>query len=379
MKRLFAAMLTLSLLGCGEDSRLDPEDNVTVTGRATRQDGSALAGHSAVLVKEPDLGEVLTGFTSIIGSIGLACLSEDAPELCRSARRSTTDGSGNFRFELLGKDTQGSVGQASHFNLAVRAPARSGAVAGASRTERFIIQSTELSTPELRLWEPQLTVSNDETEASVTFGALPEGASEARVAFHVPGALLWSEAYTSGATIDARLLEDAVGTVSIRTTTTGQRDEVSFEAQHVSELIAFTGRAGAPPSRDASCIAVGDSGQPVVVESCAVTDGDFVTRFEAPADPGCQPDAEGAGCESARADRSLTVDLGSERAASLVVLRGLVGEVIAEHSVDGETWSAITLDGMVGELPAATSARYVRLRSKTDDAPVLSLAELSVW
>ena len=379
MKRFLAAMLTLSLLACGEDSQLDPEDKVTVTGRATRQDGSALSGSSAVLIKEPDLGEVLTGFTTVIGSLGLACLSDEAPELCRSARRVSTDGSGHFRFELLGKDTQGSVGQASRFNLAVRAPARTGTVGGASRTERFIIQHTRLETPELKLWEPQLTVSTGESRASVTFGALPEGATDARVAFHVPGGLVWGDTYVSGAAIDARLLEDAVGTVSVSTTTTGEREGVSFEARHMSEVLAFTGRAGAPPSRDASCIAMGASGEPVVLSTCAATDGDFAIHFEAPPLPICEQDPEAEGCESGRADRTLTVDLGTARPASLVVVRGLGGEVIVDHSDDGESWSVITLDGMVGELPAESSTRYVRVRSKTDEAPLPTLTEVSVW
>lgn len=379
MKRILTAVLTLSLLACGEDSQLDPEDSVTVTGRATRQDGSALSGRSAILIKEPDVGEVLTGATAVLGSLGLACLSEEPPELCRSARRSTTDASGNFRFELLGKDTQGSVGQASHFNLAVHAPARSGAVSGASRTERFIIQHTELQTPELKLWEPRLTVAADASEATVTFDALPEGATGARVAFQVPGGDLWSGAYVSGEPIDARLLEDAEGTVFIRTTTSQQREEISFESHHTSEALTFKGLAGAPPSRNASCVATGASGVPVEVSPCALTDGDFVVHFRAPQDAGCEPDAEGGGCEVARADRTLAVDLGASRPVSLVVVRGLIGEAHVERSEDGETWSSITLDGKVGTLPSGTTARYVRLRSKADDAGLLSVSEISVW
>jgi hypothetical protein len=61
------------------------------------------------------------------------------------------------------------------------------------------------------------------------------------------------------------------------------------------------------------------------------------------------------------------------------VVRGLGAEVVVDHSVDGEAWSVITLDGMVGAFPAGTTARYVRLRGKTDEALLPTLTEVSVW
>ena len=380
MRRVLAAVLTLSLVACGEDSRLEPDDAVTVTGSASRQDGSALAERRAVLVKEPDVGEVLAGLTAIVGSIGLACLAEEPPELCDSASTATTERSGQFAFSLLGKDTQGSVGQASTFNLAVRAAARPGAVSGASRTERFIIQHAQLQTPELTLWEPQLSVSADSESASVAFGALPPGATASSVTFQVEGAVLWSDSYSSGEPVDARLLEDAVGTVSIGTGSTQRHGETEFEAHYESEALGFVGQAGAPPSRNAPCTATGASGAPVAIAACPMTDGNFVARLQPPADTGCVPNAQGQGCEAARADRVLTVDLGVARAASLLVVRGITDAEVAELSVDGESWTGVSMLGLAGTLSPGTAARYVRLRSKTDNGVLpRGLTELSLW
>lgn len=119
---------------------------------------------------------------------------------------------------------------------------------------------------------------------------------------------------------------------------------------------------------------------PVAITACALTDGDFVNRFQPPVDTGCVPDDLGQGCGSARADRVLTVDLDAARPASLLVVRGITADVVAEISVDGESWAGVGMDGIVGSFIPATSARYIRLRSKTDNGGLpLSLTELSLW
>lgn len=377
MQRVIAAVLTLSLVGCGEDSKLEPEDQVTISGRATRDDGRALSGRTAILVKEPDLGELLSGATTLIGSMGLVCLGENPPEICRSGSTATTDDAGRFEFTLLGKDTQGSVGQASTFNLAVRAEPREGAASGASRVERFIIQRTRIQTPDLKLWEPQLSVVTDPSQARVTFGALPTGATGTRITFRTADALVWGEDYASGEAVDARLLEDATGTVSVSVSSTGERDDTEFTAQNVSESIAFTGRAGAPPSRNAVCTAAGASGVEEPVTDCALTDGDFASTLTPPRDTGCTSGEPS--CESALANHRYTVDLGEARAASLLVVRGNVRDVIVERSADGATWAAVTLEEGAASLPAGSTVRYVRVRSDRDDTSVRSPAEISVW
>lgn len=380
MQRVLVAVLTLSLLGCGAESRLGADERVSVAGRALHEDGRAIAGRNAVLIKVPDAGEVLSGLTSVVGTLGLACLVPEPPPVCRRARNATTDDSGHFAFELRGKDTQGSVGQASTFNLAVRAPAREGAVAGASRTEKFVIQQAQLETPNLTLWEPQLSLSIDPVQVRVSFGALPAGATDARIEFEVAGGSLWSGPYVSGATVDARLLEDAVGKVSISTSAPRQQhQDTAFEANYGSEVLAFTGQAGAPPSRNASCTVAGASGQVMPLEPCTVTDGKFVAPLEAPLDAGCVPDAQGQGCANVRANRVLTMDLGEARRASLVVVRGTSGDLRVERSVDGVSWAAVTLDGMVGALAEGTTVRYVRLRNVADDTALPKLAEVSIW
>lgn len=365
MKKFAAAVVLGAVFACGPQSELGPDDEVTVRGSAFRQSGAVLSNTRVALVKEPDLGEVLTGFTAIIGTIGTACLIEDPPPLCDSARTTTTGSTGGYAFSLLGADTQGTVGQASHFNLSVRGPARPGAVAGPARTERFVIQSTLLEPPELVLWEPEVSVATSASGIAVSSeGALPEGATAATVAFGVPGALLWETAFSSGTEVDGRFLEDASGTVSVHTRSSGPEFEHRFE----SEVHAFQSQTGAPPSRGTACVARGASGAGVAQSPCGLTDGDFATPWAPPE-------------ESAEtlANKSVTVDLGAVREASLIVIRG-AGDNVVERSTDNQTWVEVTLEGSFHRFLLPVDVRYVRIRPEQESGVLVgSLREVSVW
>ncbi|WP_194858522.1 hypothetical protein [Myxococcus sp. AB056] len=98
----------------------------------------------------------------------------------------------------------------------------------------------------------------------------------------------------------------------------------------------------------------------MAITACALTDGDFVNRFQPPVDTGCVPDDLGQGCGSARADRVLTVDLDAARPASLLVVRGITADVVAETSVDGESWAGVGSDCSSPRPALATSACAAR-------------------
>jgi len=379
MKRQIAVISSLvaacGMVACGPGSELGPDDQVTVEGRALSQAGAPLQSTRVVLVKEPDVGEILVGFTALVGSFGLICLSEDPPALCDSAHSATTDAQGGFAISLLGRDKQGSVGQASPLNLAVRGPAREGAVTGPSRTERFIIQKTQIDAPDLTLWDPVVAVAVAESGVTVSSPALP-AQTTGRVSFVVPGAELWSQAYVSGGEVDGRFLEDATGTVSIHATGSDEEDGTEFEHRYESETRSFVSTTGAPPSREAVCTGTGASGVEVAVNPCALTDGNFVQPYVPPADTGCV----GEGCETARANRTVTVDLGDVVQATLVVVRGLGSEDLVERSTDGTNWNAMEVDQGFTSFILPTGIRYIRARSETAGSGFsTSLREISVW
>lgn len=379
MKRLIAGVVGSAVLACGPASQLGDEDQVTVQGKSFREDGSPLRETRMALVKEPDLGEVLVGFTALASSFGLVCLADDPPPICDTASMRTTDANGAFSFSLLGKDTQGSVGQASRFNLSVRGPAREGAAVGPSRTERFVIQTTRIEPPDLRLWEPEVSVSGTSHGVTVSSDALP-AETTAVVAFVVPGAVLWQQEYANGEAVDGRFLEDASGTVSIHASGSDTGSEPEFEHRYESESRTFQSTTGAPPSRGSTCLSTGASGAVIPQSPCALTDGDFAVTWEAPADTGCVPDGNGQGCGTARANKTVTVDLGEVRPSTLIVARGMSSGAVLERSVDGEAWVAVPAATGFESFLLPVDVRYLRVRSNAEGGVVPgTLRELSVW
>lgn len=382
MRRLAALLLCLPAAACAP-SRLDPTAKVNVTGKAERGDGSSLAGSPAVMVKEPDLAEVLGGVLIIAGTAGLACLSDTPPAICSRARKVSTDAGGGFAYQLTGQETQGGVGEASYFDLTVKGPRVGKALDGPAHTERFVIQTEKLEVPVLRLWEPAVTPMMGASTVAVTFDAPPSGTKRTGIRFDVGNALVWEQDYQSGVAIDARLLEDAQGGVAA----TAYSDEAGpgsvFEHQLRSAKMPYQGVAGAPPSRGARCLAVGASGVAIDLKPCPLTDGDFVKAYQPPPDSGCKPDAAGHGCEGAKADVSVVVDLGAPRSASLVVVRGMWTNELLETSADGVTWApavASHAGTAQANLPAGSLVRYARVRAQTAGDHILGgLAEISVW
>jgi hypothetical protein len=382
MRRLAALVLCLLAAAC-VPSRLDAGAQVTVSGKAQRGDGSSLAGSPAVMVKEPDLAEVLGGVLIVAGTAGLACLSEKPPAICSRARKVSTDAGGGFAYQLTGQETQGGVGEASYFDLTVKGPRAGAALDGPAHTERFVIQAEKLEVPVLRLWEPAVAPMMGAGAVAVTFDAPPAGTKRTGIRFEVGDAVIWEQDYQSGVAMDARLFEDAQGGVAA----TAYSDEAGsgsvFEHQLRSAKLPYQGVAGAPPSRGAKCLAVGASGVAVELKPCPLTDGDFAKPYQPPVDTGCKPDAAGHGCENARADVSVVVDLGAPRPASLLVVRGLWTSEILETSIDGSTWApavASTVGTAQAKLPAGAQVRYARVRAQTAGDHILGgLAELSVW
>lgn len=368
---LALAMLTV---GCTK-STLGANERVTVTGTAVRPDGGPLSGSQAVLVKQPDVGEVVTGVFEVGASLGLACLSSQPPSLCSTAHTVTTDTNGHFSFSLTGSETQGSVGDADTFLLATRDTPSSGQTSGASVTEQFIINTPTLALPNLKLWEPRVAFSGNVTSVSVSFDAAPSGSSVPTGVTFTDGqnALVWTQSAQSGEAIDARLLEDAQGGLVATTGSTGQASQTSVTFDNQSGEVAFTGTAGPAPSRGAACYEQGASGA-VQVNPCTLTDGDFASAI---APQSCT----GQSCASTPLNGWAYVDLGAPKSFSLIVVRGPFAACVVDTSNDATQWTTLLANGQSGVFSVSSSgtARYVRVRAAAASDQITGLAEISVW
>jgi hypothetical protein len=377
---LLTFLIAVALLGaCGPKSTLSPDAGVSVTGRVDDSTGAPQSGASVLLIEEPDLGQVLDGVLAIGTTLGLACLSPQPPSLCTLGHQTTTDATGGFAFSLTGAETQGSVGEADTFDLASSEAAGAGQVSGPSSSEQFVINTSSLALPDLRFWAPSVGFTGTSTTASVTFDALPAsygGAAQTDVSFATAsGTLVWAQAAASGDALDARLLEDATGGVSVIATASGSAADTAVTFTYQSAGAAFSGGAGPAPSRGAACFEQGQSG-PVAIVPCTLTDGDFGTPVALQT---CSGSACGA--SSPTLNNWAYVDLGASRTISLVVVRGTVSGVLVETSSDASSWTDLSQNAQSGvfSLPATGSVRYVRVRSSSATGDVRGLAEISVW
>jgi hypothetical protein len=374
-----AAALGISLPGCGGFSKLDPGAAVHVSGRVLAPDGTPAKGARVLLFKESDIGEVAVGLTFAIGSLGVVCLTPLAPSVCADARKVTTGSDGAYSFDLHGGDTQGSIANASTFDLAALVPAVAGG-GNVVSTVRFEIQRAELTVPDLRVWAAPPDVSTATPEPSVRWPALPGdgyGASPQYTVRWLDGAgqhAVWAVGNaTSGVHADARVLEDRSGTVEVDADTSMPGPDTDFRFTYSSQPVAFRGPAGAPPSRGSPCYAYGGDGKPVALSPCRLTDGDLFSA-------GGLQTGTCSGC-TAPAHSAAYIDLGRVRPVSLVTVRGGASFMLVEGSNDGQSW--VQIGNGSGALFAVTpragnQARYVRVRSSAG-LDLSGLTEVSVW
>ncbi|MDT4893828.1 MAG: hypothetical protein QOE97_2863 [Pseudonocardiales bacterium] len=377
MRRSVALSLALALLvpSC-RFSKVDSNATVTITGRAVDTAGRPLADRTVLLFKEGDVADLVLGVVFTVGTLGGICLLPQAPVVCRKARTATTDGAGNYRFEISGRDTQGLIGTESTLDVVVADSTPN----GASTTVTFAVRETSVALPDARLWDAAARVTEAAGRIRLSWTALPAGAGS-KAAFTAQlfdpqrQAAVWSQpAKGSAADVDARLLEDHSGAaaVSARTSLSGQ-GAADVHGVYLSPRVAVRPIAGAPPSRGRACLAVTGTATLATAPQnpCRATDGDLLTPARLIAAPG----TKGTVVDGA------VVDLGSSRRVQLVVGRGLSGQVLVELSDDGRTYRTIaTGTGVTTAVspPGAPTARFVRLRSPSGlDESLLS--EVSVW
>jgi hypothetical protein len=372
MRRWVVCGVALLLLQACEFSHVDPQQTVSISGRALDDNGQPLRGAKVHLYKEPDAGEALIGTVLVLGSLGGVCLFPGAPDVCTKGRTATTAADGSYTFTMKGSDTQGLIGDASTLDVVVGDP-HGGSRAG-STTLRFKVRQNTTALPDARVWKatPSVQPTAGRHAWNVSWPALPpaDGTGtkySAQLLDPRSGFPLWSQpAKGNAASIDARVLEDhaADATVVAHATLPGAT------AIYYSARTAVTPIAGAPPSRSKPCFAV--TGTTSLSTSpqqpCGATDGNLTSASRL------------AGPNGATAT-GVVVDLQTARPVSFVVGRGLAGSVLVEVSADGRTYTQIATgtNSSVGVAPpGAPTARYVRVRSPAGLSESL-LSEISVW
>lgn len=362
-------------------SEVDPDARINLTGVVSFQDGGPAGSIPVSLVRHEGVAESL----SAVLTLGATCVGDQKSlSICKSARRATSGPDGRFAFALTGRDTQGLIGDAGTLEATAVAPRTESQSGGPSATIRFLVQTETLTLP-LRFWQPSVDLLADARTATARWADVPaqilppgiEAASAAERVIFQRGAAetVWIAPGRSGlATFDPRVLEDSRGTVSVAAEWTGQA--VTDDRGRTIDLILRSGRfpyrsrAGAPPSRGASCSTrIDGHAQPVAVSPCPLTDGDFVV----PAGP--PPCATDAPC--GRASETI-LDWGSAKPLSMIVVRGCAHRCVVATSTDAGRWTvAGTLTGPDAALGLSrpVTARYVRVAGTELDA----LREVSLW
>jgi hypothetical protein len=369
-------LLLLALASC-TSSKLDSNATVTISGAARAQGGAPLSGAAVVFYKLLDVGDVLTTALELTSSLGTICLLNPSATGCAGVRTATTDAQGNFSFSLKGSDTQGTLGSASTLDVSVADAVQAGESAGATTTEQFQDQVSNLKLNDLRIWHPSTAFAVTGASVSLTFDSFPYGMATAGVTFQSnKGVPVWSQSAASGAAIDARLLEDTQGTVMVTAQTKeplASGGDATF--YYHSGQRAYPLSSTAPPSRGSGCFVQGTSG-PAALSPCALTDGELRTAFTPLPDPTC---SGSTGC-TAQANNWAYVELPTAVAISLVVVRGTLAAYLVETSSDAAAWvSAGISSGGAQSFAVSATARYVRVRAVTPQGRVTGLAEISVW
>jgi hypothetical protein len=380
MRTFTKTVLSLSMLSACTMSDLDPNAEVVLTGTTQDDSGQALAGQRVALVKEPDVGEVLSGI--LYGPVTiLACLGQEPPPICQQAQIDQTNDSGNFRFAMLGQDTQGSIGNASTFTVATTLPATNGQATGPSTYQRFQIQREQMFLPPMQLWTAALEFENTSESFQATVVDSQSQDTTLRFESGAPwGPPIWEETQYVGSRLDSRIFEDAeMNVVAVRTTVDRLAD-VTIETVARSAAYPFVGNAGAPLSRGASCSIRDREGAMHEMNPCPLSDGDLSTAYTL-LDDACE-ESDDMPCDDSPANQEAILDLGVLASAQFLVLRLGDYDTHVDVSEDGESWSSVGVPSRGDtklNLPSETRLRYVRLTSMNSFASLVGLSEISIW
>lgn len=362
------------LVACGEQSRIDSDAGVAITGVVVASDGAPLEDRPARLGTGVSFTDGALGFLTV----GLSCLGGGCSgEIVET----TTATDGSFRFELLGSDTQSSFGEAVSTLVSVSAAPSDGEVTGAMVSARFRVQTDQVALPQLRLVDPGLTLDDGESVVA-RWSDVPPGPVELRFeqAEVVP---VWAVSAIDGAVaLDPRVLEGTTGRVVLAGSSEDRIEGSGLVVTWRSGGRPYASVLPSPASRGAACRtfgAEGRTGEPVM-NGCELTDGDLTSAARVPGP--CVVEAADDPSDSTPSTNCLQVagyrvDLVEPVPADLIVVRGCGGCPV-DVSSDGVTFRRV---GDVGQAEDDFGALGL------DGEPVASvrvhtfgsLREVSVW
>jgi hypothetical protein len=377
-RALVAALLILGLPAVAraqEQPPPPPLEDVTLRGRVLRADGSPAANTPLVVDAVNDSGFAFFAFFATFGMSAFSCFA-GPNELCpipNSKRfRSTTDANGNYSFTFRNAHRQGQQTDTDYV-LSI-------GVASRHNPSRMILGSYELelldavhNAPDLRLWDPAITVTPRERAYEVSYEARAKSRDGLQM---VIGDQPARGDFVRERTIDARAVEDATftvaGTASDDVTAAGTIYHQRFTSVPVTRKGTLV-----PLSRGAACSATRRDGTRTA--GCGYTDGELLAPGVADANP-CRygPGGEQIVTEDVITRQpvpcqvpvtEVTIDLGATKE---------VGEVRARcacaltASNDGAAWRTLPASGVLAN---GQQIRYVRLKG----ASLGEVPEVSVW
>ncbi|MGH9247658.1 MAG: hypothetical protein ACRD29_25775 [Acidimicrobiales bacterium] len=392
MRVALGAAMVLS--ACGPSfERVDPDaapleqtpaQDARLVARVVGDDGEPVAGQAVEVYEVASASDIFAGVFVTIFSFGLCFLAIDLndPELpCFPENpevSGSTDDTGRFEVTLPAAYREGYVGD-HHWVARAAREAAEGALAGPMTSMDFRVRAAVHEAPDLALWTTDVEAPVTDDAAAVEWSTTPPGGADG-AGFSVAwldarGYPVWTvRPASSGMRLDARLLEDTNGTVTVAAERTVTRDEVEYELTFTAPQVAYAGEAGAPPSRGATCSVVLDDGSELPIGVCPVTDGDFSGQLN---------NTDRTPETAAVADRTeaVVVDLGGAHRIGMVVARGRCSTCTVEISDDGETWRAIPAahnDTALLAVADGPEAHYVRVAGPATGL-VDGVSEVSVW
>jgi hypothetical protein len=395
MRTLSALVVVMLAAGClGPASQVDSNATLSVGGVAQRQSGVGDAAANVQLVRHPDALQAIGDLVTIVGSLGLACITGN-DSLCHPYAQATAAADGSYTFgPIRGADTQGSTGEALLFSTWLGGPPPSApATAPAGVDADFYIQKTAVTVPTLRLWET--AGSEDDASGAPSFSwpslesAIGSAADDYRLQITTAeGQIIWS-ASTPGSSaevgIDPRVTQDFAGNWAVWAHRKIPGDATDFDLTWYSPSLVYATQGRVPLSRGKDCWLQGPSG-PVQQSPCPLTDGNLATSLQplpaaqCPAGQSCPPPPP--------QNNWVYVDLGAATTVSALVLYdvsfGSSSFATVEGSADGTTWTPLAAPVSNQQYQLVTlsgTARYVRLRllDATAQLPAFGNSELAVF
>jgi hypothetical protein len=337
-----------------------PLEDVTLRGRVLNAGGLPLANTPVRVDAINDSGFAILAFFFTAGFSTLACFA-GSNELCpipNSKRfNSSTDRNGNYSFTFHNAHRRG-IQTDTDYVLSLGVPS-------AGAPDKFVVASYELelqdavhNAPDLRMWDPTVTVSPAEREYRVAYPRRPDSKNGAQIV--VAGKPLAGVGLSDSGGVDARAVEDQAFSVVANA---AKDIKAAGTIYHQRFTAAPVTRKGAlvPLSRGAACTAARSDRSSA---HCGYTDGDLVTPGVVDANACVFP--EDTECEPPIT--KVTVDLGAPKEVGEV--RSRCGCTL-QASRDGAAWFNLPSSGTFG----AQTMRYVAVSGES----LGPVPEVSVW